>query len=143
LGPIQWKAPQGSPKKDEKGDIKYPLIFTQGKVTWHWQHTYTNFSHFIGEFSEGNFVLIHPETAHPLDLRNGELAFLETKLDRIKVKTKVTEAILPGVVWTPSHPAPASPITGNAGSSINTIVPYYWDKVSAQYNGFGCRLVKV
>jgi hypothetical protein len=54
----------------------------------------------------------------------------------------VNELILPGVVWTPSHPAKVSPHKGNSGVSINTIIPSHWDKVSAQFNGFGCRLVK-
>ena len=50
--------------------------------------------------------------------------------------------ILPGVVWTPSYPGGGTPAKANTGVSINTIIPGNWDKVSAQYNGFGCRLTK-
>jgi hypothetical protein len=51
--------------------------------------------------------------------------------------------IMPGVVWTPSHPEPGAPYQGNAGESINAIIPSAWDRVGAQSNGFACRLTKV
>jgi len=142
LGPVRWTEPKGSPRDKRKGSKQFPLIFSQGKVAWHWQHTYTNWSEFMGQFSEGNFVLAHPDTVQGLGVKDGDSVFIETKIGRIRAKLKITRAILPGVVWTPSHPAPGAPVPGNAGETINTIVPYYWDKVSAQFNGFGCRLVK-
>ena len=142
LGAIKWEEPEGSPKKDEKSSGDYPLIFTQGKVVWHWQHTYTNWSSFMSQFSKGNYVQVHPETVRNLGLRDGDWVHLETEIGKIKAKLCVSNSILPGVVWTPSHPAPISPFPGNAGESINTIIPNYWDKVSAQFNGFGCRLTR-
>jgi len=142
LGPIKWAEPKGSPKRDTKVSKRFPLIFTQGKVVWHWQHTYTNWSSFMGQFSDGNYVQVHPKTASDLRLKEGDWAYLETKLGKIKARVRLTMSILPGVIWTPSHPAPVSPISGNSGDSINAIIPYYWDKVSAQFNGFGCRLTK-
>lgn len=143
LGPITWKEPKGSPKANAKKSVEFPLIFSQGKVTWHWQHTYTNWSFYIGQFSKGNYVLVHPQTIEGLDMKDGDLVYLETKIGKIKARLNLSKAILPGVIWTPSHPAPATPIPGNSGETVNTIVPYYWDKVSAQFNGFGCRLRKV
>jgi len=142
LGLIKWTAPKGSPKKNGKGKDAFPLVFTQGKVVWHWQHTYTNWSSFMGQFSSGNYVQAHPETVHDLQLKDGDLVYLETEVGKIKARLQISESILPGVIWTPSHPEPASPIPGNIGQSINTIIPNYWDKVSAQFNGFGCRLTK-
>jgi formate dehydrogenase major subunit len=142
LGPIKWTEPKGSPKTKSRDSGKYPLIFTQGKVVWHWQHTYTNWSALMGQFSGGNYVQAHPETVRDLNLRSGDWVYLETKVGKIKARLRITESILPGVVWTPSYPAPDSPFPGNVGASINTIIPNYWDKVSAQFNGFGCRLTK-
>ncbi|MBW2092457.1 MAG: molybdopterin dinucleotide-binding protein, partial [Deltaproteobacteria bacterium] len=121
---------------------EFPLIFTQGKVVHHWQQTYTGWSSYMAQFSEGNYVQAHPKTVQELGVKNGEWVYVETKLGKIKARLKITEAILPGVVWTPSHPTPVSPFSGNLGDTINTIIPDYWDKVSAQFNGFGCRLVK-
>ncbi len=143
LGPIRWEEPEGSPLSDKSEEFgKFPLIFTQGKVVNHWHHSYTNWSYYMGQFSEGNVVHIHPETAARLELKSGDLAYIETKIGKLEAKVKVNEAILPGVVWTPSHPTPKTPVPGNRGTTINTIIPNYWDKVSAQFNGFGCRLVK-
>jgi anaerobic selenocysteine-containing dehydrogenase len=142
LGLIQWTPPKGSPDGDNEGKDAFPLIFTQGKVVWHWQHTYTNWSSFMGQFSKGNYVQVHPETIRDLQIEDSDWVYLETKVGKIKARVQVSEDILPGVIWTPSHPEPGSPIPGNTGQSINTIIPNYWDKVSAQFNGFGCRLTK-
>jgi formate dehydrogenase major subunit len=143
LGKIRWYEPKGSPKEKKNKNAKdFPLFFMQGKVVQHWQHTYTNWSKLMGQLSHGNFVQVHPETASKYDLKDGDLAFIETKVGRLKAVVKISEFILPGVVFTPSHPGPANPVSGNQGQSVNTIVPPYWDKVSAQFNGFGCRLVK-
>ena len=141
LGPIKWTEPKGNP--NTKNDQEFPLVFTQGKVVHHWQHTYTNWSSYMAQFSEGNFLQAHPDTVKNLGVKDGDWVYLETQVGKIKARLKITEAILPGVVWTPSHPAPTSPDSGNFGISINTIIPNYWDKVSAQFNGFGCRLKKV
>jgi len=142
LGPIKWTEPKGSPRSDPKKGKEFPLIFSQGKVVQHWQQTYTNWSSYMAQFSGGNYVQAHPETVRGLGVRDGDWVYLTTKLGKLKARLKVTKSILPGVVWTPSHPSPGNPVPGNSGYCINSIIPYYWDKVSAQFNGFGCRLTK-
>jgi formate dehydrogenase major subunit len=143
LGLMSWSEPEGSPFKDSENRRTFPLIFIQGKVIQHWQHTYTNWSAYMAQFSEGNFVQVHPETVKELGMKDGDWIYLETELGKIKAKLKLSELILPGIVWTPSHPEPAAPFKENSGQSINTIIPGYWDEVAAQFNGFGCRLTKV
>jgi len=142
LGPIKWKEPKGSPRGGTKKAKEFPLIFTQGKVVQHWQQTCTNWSLYMAQFSEGNYVQAHPETVRDLGIKDGDWLYLETKIGKLKVRLKLTKSILPGIVWTPSHPAPANPFSGNTGYTINSIIPGYWDKVSAQFNGFGCRLAR-
>jgi anaerobic selenocysteine-containing dehydrogenase len=127
----------------EDGDPKkFPLIFTQGKVVHHWQQSVTTWSRYMAQFSDGNSVQIHPETAKALNLAEGNSALLETEIGRMPVKVKITDAVLPGVVWTPSYPDPGSGVSGNAGQPVNSIIPGNWDKAGAQHNGFGCRLTK-
>lgn len=138
LGKINWEPPEGGPDNEKE----FPLIFIQGKVVHHWQQTLTNWSSYIAQFSEGNIVQVHPDTVVDIDIKDGEWVYLETEVGKIKVKLNITEAILPGVVWTPSHPAPTSPYPGNHGTPINTIIPDKWDKVAAQFNGYGCRLIR-
>jgi formate dehydrogenase (coenzyme F420) alpha subunit len=143
LGPIRWFEPKGSPKdKKNKKAKDFPLIFIQGKVVQHWQQSFTNWSEYIGTLSHGNFVQIHPETAASLSIKDQDMVYIESIVGRLKATVHVTRAVLPGTVFTPSHPAPANNIEGNSGQSVNSIVPNYWSKVSAQFNGFGCRLVK-
>ena len=62
----------------------FPLIFTQGKVVQHWQHTYTQWSPYMAQFSEGNFVQVNPQTVQSLGLKEGDWVFLETELGKIK-----------------------------------------------------------
>lgn len=143
LGKVTWSEPKGSPEGEKKKSPEFPLIFTQGKVVQHWQHTYTNWSGYMAQFSEGNFVQVNPTTAHDLGITDSDWVWVETPLGRLKARAHVSEMILPGVVWMPSHPSPATPFPGNSGQTLNTIIPFYWDKVSAQFNGFGCRLTKV
>jgi formate dehydrogenase (coenzyme F420) alpha subunit len=142
LGSIEWSEPEGSPLSDSAEAKSFPLIFVQGKVVQHWQHTYTGWSQYMAQFSRGNYVEVHPESVKGIGIKDGDLAYLETELGKIRVSVTLSEAILPGLVWTPSYPSAGSPYKANSGVSINTIIPGYWDKVSAQFNGFGCRLVK-
>jgi formate dehydrogenase major subunit len=142
LGRIRWGEPRGSPERDNKESEKFPLIFLQGKVVHHWQHTYTNWSAYMAQFSKGNYIQVHPETVQNLEINDGDWVWVETKVGKLKARVQLNELILPGVIWTPSHPAPLSPFPGNSGQCVNTIIPYYWDKVSAQFNGFGCLLRK-
>ncbi len=139
IGPIKWTEPEGGP--DEKKDQGFPLILIQGKVGHQWQQTITNWSPYLAQFSEGNFVQVHPDTVTNLGAKEGDWVYLETEIGRIKARLKITRSILPGVVWTPSHPAPVSPYAGNSGVTLNTIIPDKWDKVAAQFNGYGCRLI--
>jgi formate dehydrogenase (coenzyme F420) alpha subunit len=143
LGPIAWSEPEGGPSNDVNGGKSFPLILIQGKVVHHWQHTLTNWSIYMAQFSEGNYVQIHTATAHKYGIVDGDLVYLETESGKLKAKVKVNELIMPDVVWTPSHPEPGAPYEGNTGQSINTIIPSCWDLVGSQYNGFGCRLTKV
>ncbi len=142
LGPLAWEEPTGSPLGEDGDPKKFPLIFTQGKVVHHWQQSVTTWSRYMAQFSDGNSVQIHPETAKALNLAEGNSALLETEVGRMPVKVKITDAVLPGVVWTPSYPDPGSGVSGNAGQPVNSIIPGNWDKGGAQHNGFGCRLTK-
>jgi len=142
MGPLAWEEPSGSPFGEEGNPKKFPFIFTQGKVVQHWQQSVTTWSRYMGQFSDGNFVQIHPETAKKLRLTEGDSAMLETEIGSMPVKVRITFGVLPGVVWTPSYPDPGTVVSANSGQSVNSIIPGYWDKAGAQHNGFGCRLTK-
>ncbi len=143
LGLIAWSEPEGGPQTGSKNSGRFPLTLIQGKVVHHWQQTFTNWSAYMAQFSEGNYVQVHPETARSLEIRDGDWVYLETESGKIKARVKLSKLIMPGVVWTPSHPEPSAPFQGNAGQTINVIIPSQWDLIGPQFNGFGCRLTKV
>jgi formate dehydrogenase major subunit len=143
LGPIAWSEPEGGPQVDAKNEPTFPLVLIQGKVVHHWQQTLTNWSAYMAQFSDGNYVQIHPETCPSLEIRDGDWVYLETESGKLKAKVKLSRLIMPGVVWTPSHPAPSAAYQANAGQIVNSIIPAQWDLIGSQFNGFGCRLTKV
>jgi formate dehydrogenase (coenzyme F420) alpha subunit len=142
LGPVEWTEPEGSPYGEWEGKKKFPLVLIHGKVVQHWQQTFTAWSAYMAQFSDGNAVQIHTKTAKSIGLKDGDSAYLETEVGKIRVKVRVSELILPGIVCTSGYPTKESPYAGNKGEPINLVIPFYWDKVTAQYNGCGCRLAK-
>jgi formate dehydrogenase major subunit len=141
LGPLRWEVPRGSPLgKDFKKD--FPLICTQGKLVTHWQQTLTNFSAALAQFSSGRYINIHPDTAAELGLKQGDTAVLETETGSLEGRIELEPDILPGCVFTPSHFTGSSPYPSTRSPHINNIMPNYWDRISAQFNGIGCRLAK-
>ena len=138
----QWDYPKGSPLGAEHSD-DYPLVLTQGKQLWHWQQTLTNFSKAVAQFSNGRFIGVHPETAARLGLRQGDRVWLETTMGKIEGWVDITENVLPGTVFTPSNCNATTPLEENRSEHISSILPNYWDRISCQHNGVGCRLRKI
>ena len=138
----QWTFPKGSPLGTDHSD-DYPLVLTQGKQLWHWQQTLTNFSRAVAQFSSGRFICVHPETAKKLRLAQGERVMLETVVGGIEGWVDITENVLPGTVFTPSNCNATTPLPENRSEHISSILPNYWDRISCQHNGVGCRLRKL
>lgn len=141
LGPLRWDLPKGSPLgRDFKAE--FPLICTQGKLLAHWQQTLTNFAGSLAQFSNGRYFNVHPDTAAELGLAEGDTAVLETETGALEGRIEISPEILPGCVFTPSHLTGSSPYPQTRSPHVNNIMPNYWDRISAQFNGIGCRLVK-
>ncbi|MEG2173347.1 MAG: molybdopterin dinucleotide binding domain-containing protein, partial [Desulfovibrionaceae bacterium] len=141
---IIWKLPKGSPRDPKVNpDGKYPLILVQGKVLTQWQQTLTNFAPSLAQFSSGRTVTIHPVTAAQHGIRQDDTVTLETASGGIKARVILDDSIREDCVFTQSHMTESSPFPQCRSPHINTILPNYWDRVSAQFNGIGCRLTKV
>ncbi len=141
LGNIEYLLPRGNPAGKEKNE-KYLLTFIQGKVVTQWQQTMTNFAPSLAQFSSGRTVQIHPDTAKEYQVADGDEVMLETQFGKLPARVEISESILPGVVFTPSHFAGTSPNPGTRAQPINSILPNYWDRISAQFNGIGCTLTR-
>lgn len=141
LGNIEYLLPRGNPAGKEKNE-KYLLTFIQGKVVTQWQQTMTNFAPSLAQFSSGRTVQVHPDTAKEYQVADGDEVMLETQFGKLPARVEISESILPGVVFTPSHFAGTSPNPGTRAQPINSILPNYWDRISAQFNGIGCTLTR-
>ncbi len=141
FGAIVWSLPRGNPAGKD-ADKKFPFTLIQGKIVSQWQQTLTNFAESLAQFATGRFALVHPDTAAKCGVVQGEKAWLETAFGRLEARVEVTERIIPGVVFTPSHFTGTSPFERTRSAPMNTILPNYWDRVSAQFNGLGCTLAK-
>lgn len=141
-GVDKWDYPKGHPKA-KNSDQDFPLVLTQGKQLWHWQQTLTNFAESMAQFCNGRFVQIHPQTAQELGLVQKDKVMLETSLGGLEAWVDISDTVLPGCVFTPANCNRTTPIPANASPSICNILPNYWDRISAQHNGTGCRLRKI
>lgn len=138
----EWTYPKGSPLGQDHTD-DFPLILLQGKQLWHWQQTMTNFSKAVAQFSNGRFVSLNPQTAGSLGLKQGDKVMLETNMGGIEGWIDITENVLPGMLFTPSNLNATTPLPENRSTHISNILPNYWDKISCQHNGIGCRVRKL
>ena len=141
LGPIRWDFPKGSPYGKDKNP-EYPLVLTQGKILTQWQQTLTNYAGALAVFANGRSVSVHPDTAKQYGISQGDKVILETPTGSLEGWADVTDTVLPGIVFTPSHFIPNSPFEQTRGEPINAIIPNVWDRISAQFNGGSCRLRK-
>jgi len=139
LGPLAWQKPKGSPETGKE----FPLTFTQGKAAHHWQQSLTNYSSLLAQFTNGREIFVHPRTAEAHGVADGDNARIVTETGELKGRVRAVPHVVEGIVFTASHFSPLAPFEGNRGDSINTAVPNHWDRVSAQFNGFGCRLEKI
>ncbi len=137
-----WELPRGNPNAP-KASPDFPLVFTQGKVATHWQQTLTNLAEALVQVTRPRYVQVHPDTAAKSNIKQGDRVWLETEWGKIEAEAEVTSAILPNVVFTPSHYMNSSPYSNTKSIDINAILPNYWDRISAQFNGIGCRLTKI
>ena len=67
---------------------------------------------------------------------------IETATGSVEARVEITDALIPGIIFTPSHLTRSSPYPGNRSEHINSILPNYWDRISSQTNGVGCTLKK-
>lgn len=142
LGKYSWTWPRSNPKA-RKADPNYNLVLIQGKVATQWQQTMTNFAPSLAGMAQGRSVEVHPETAKGLGIKHGDVVMLETSIGGIEAWVDVTPRIMPNIVFTASHFEPNSPFSSTRSKALNAILPNNWDRVSAQFNGTGCRLIKL
>jgi len=86
----------------EPADKDYPFVLTTGRVIDHW-HTAT-MTGTVPELKQaypGAYVEVNPEDAKKLNIANGDKVVLETRRDKMTFPARLTDACMPGLVFTP------------------------------------------
>lgn len=92
------REPSESPIESPDLREDYPLTLNTGariKEYTHWQMRHVPR---LREMAPDPATEIHPETAEEYGIRDGDTVLIETRAGQIKVKARVTEDILPGIV---------------------------------------------
>ncbi len=80
---------------------EYPLVLTTGARSLYYTHSRYRNLEVLRKNEPEPTVEVHPKTAEKLNVSNGETVIVKTLRGSIKVKAKITEDILPGVVSIP------------------------------------------
>ncbi len=93
----------------ENPDDEFPFILTTGRVMSQWHtRTMTGRSPSLdAEFPEA-FVEINPEDASKLGINDGALVAVSSRRGEVQTRAKVTDKIIPGIIYMPFHYAEAS-----------------------------------
>ncbi|MFC1946002.1 molybdopterin-dependent oxidoreductase [Chloroflexota bacterium] len=108
---------------------QYPLVLTTGARTWAMFHSEHRQVPSLRRLNPDPLAEIHPETARPLNIADGDWVYLENQYGRCRQKARLTEAIRQGVVsaqhgwWFPEKSASEPGLFGVWESNINLLLP--------------------
>lgn len=147
--PTYYEPPE-SAYSDPQLAEEYPLVFT----TWKrepYRHSGGRQITSLRDSCPEPVVMIHPETAEKLGIKDGDRVYIETKRGRIRQKAALTAGIDPRVVgvdyawWFPEKGASA--LYGWAESNINILTddkpPFNREMGSANFRGLLCKVYKM
>jgi anaerobic selenocysteine-containing dehydrogenase len=147
--PTYCESPE-TPYSDPELAKEYPLIF----ITWKrkpYRHSGGRQIASLRNSHPQPIVMIHPETADKLGIKEGDWVYIETMRGRIRQKATLTAGIDPRVVgvdygwWFPEKGV--SELYGWAESNVNILTndkpPFNREMGSANLRGFLCKVYKV
>ncbi len=131
----------------------YPLILFTGSRTIEYYHSMGRMIPELRKRNPDPVIQIHPETAQPLGVSDGDWVWLETpqvKGERVKLKARITTDVHPKMVhayhgwWFPENP---SPDHGCFESNVNVVLSDVGPReavcCSLRLRGTLCRVYKV
>lgn len=91
-------------KPQESPDAEYNFTLTTGRIYWHWHTgTMTRRTSLLEREAPEAFVELNPDDAKELNIRDKEMIRVSSRRGVIKIRSRVTEGILRGVVFIPFH----------------------------------------
>jgi len=147
--PTYYEPPE-TPYSDPELAKQYPLIFTNWKSE-PYRHSGGRQIASLRSSHPEPIIMIHPETADRLGIKEGDWVYIETKRGRIRQRAYLTTGIDPRVVgvdyawWFPEKGA--SDLYGWAESNINILTddkpPFNPEMGSPNLRGSLCKVYKV
>jgi anaerobic selenocysteine-containing dehydrogenase len=96
-----YREPDQSPLGKTDFYQKYPLILTTGARILYYTHAQHRNIKGLKEMSPEPFAEVHQKTAEKYGIQDGESIIVESNRGQIKVKARITEEMLEGVVSIP------------------------------------------
>ncbi len=116
--PVTWKPPL------EVADEEYPLYLTTGRVHFHYHTgTMTRRSPTLNREMSFGAVDLNPRDAERLGVEDHELVSVSSRRGEVKIRTRVTEMVPPGVVFIPFNfrESAANALTNPARDPVSKI----------------------
>ena len=138
--------PHESPRSDKKLQRRYPYILTTGSRRREFFHSEHRQVEGLRRLRPDPQVEIHPDTAAPLGIRNGEWVIISTLRGSIRMKALLTTAIRPDVVnvehgwWFPENKGDFGVWESNVNILTSDGPPYDSAFGSYQLRGLLCNL---
>lgn len=116
--------PPESPISSPELFKEYPLIITTGSRSVPFFHSEGRQIQSLRALNPDPLIEIHPDTAHELGIENGDWVWVENRRARVTMKTLLSDAVKPGVVyaqhgwWFPEKDPPGY---GYTESNINLL----------------------
>jgi anaerobic selenocysteine-containing dehydrogenase len=142
-----YQEPPESPLATPDVAKDYPLVLTTGARISHFFNSEHRQIETLRKAHRYPIVEIHPQTAAPLGIQNGDWVVIETRRGRIRQKAKLTTGIDPRVIhaehgwW---YPEMSDPEHGVWMSNVNVLTdnqpPYDPAMGTYQLRGLLCRI---
>ncbi len=145
-----WHEPPESPVSAPDVAKDFPLVLTSGaRIPFFFNSEHRQIRN-LRKAHPDPIVEIHPDTAAPLGIANGDWVWIETRRGKIRQKARVTDEIDPRVVhvehgwWFPEEEGPEHGVwTSNANLLTSNEPPYDPAMGTYQLRALLCRIAPV
>jgi anaerobic selenocysteine-containing dehydrogenase len=144
-----YHEPDETPASRPELAEEYPLVLTNAHEAA-FVHSQDRYLESFRREKPEPLVLVHPETAGPLGIADGDMVFIENRRGRIKQRASLSEDVRPGVIcvghgwWFPERD-PAG-LFGWDEANVNILTddspPYSPEMGSPKMRGFLCKMYK-
>jgi len=118
-------------EQSEKACPEYPLVLNTGRILYQYHSsTMSRRNDQLNSFANKPYILIHPDDAESMGLRDGDFVKVTSKRGEIQTEVQVSQEVLAGELFMPFHfsEAPVNKLTRDELDPYSKIAPF---KISA------------